>query len=577
MSTENPVSGEEAPKRSGFEAVKEQSRWLRGTLADELAQDTDHFSDDAKNLLKFHGSYQQEDRDARKNRAKTGVSKHYMCMIRLKLPGGKMTAKQYLAMDDLAGLYGNSTLRFTTRQSIQFHGVLKSNLRAHIKAINDTLLTTLGGCGDVNRNVMACPAPLGDPGRKEMQQLADAIAAHLAPRSRAYHDVWLNGEHVSPDASQDEGVEPIYGKVYLPRKFKIGLALPTDNCIDIHAQDLGFLAIVENGKIVGYNMLVGGGMGMTHGNANTFPHLGQAICFVEPNEVVAASEAVITFFRDHGNRADRKRARIKYVVHDWGVEKVREVLARDYFRKAIRLPKEVTITDVDLHHGWHPQGDGKWFLGLSVANGRVKDDGTLRLRTGVHKIVEKFGADVRLTGQQDMLLCNIETASRSEIDRVLAEHGVARPENLSLIQKWSMACPAIPTCGLAISESERALPALVDTLESELKALGLEEERISVRMTGCPNGCARPYQSEIGLVGRSGEKYTLFLGGSTLGQRLNVVFQDLVPRDQIAPLLKKVLTQFKSDRTSGESFGDYCHRMGNEKLCAIAGVPLPKH
>ncbi len=576
MSTDQ-TNNEEVPKRSGFEGVKEASRWLRGTLAEELAQVTDHFSDDAKNLLKFHGSYQQEDRDARKNRAKAGTGKHYMCMIRLKLPGGKLTAKQWLALDDLASQYGNNTLRITTRQSIQFHGVLKANLRSTIRGINDCLLSTLGGCGDVNRNVMACPAPLGDAVRKEAQHLADAVAAHLAPRSRAYHDIFLNGEHVSADANEAEGVEPIYGKVYLPRKFKIGFSMPYDNCIDLYAQDLGFLAIVENGRPIGYNMTVGGGMGRTAGNANTFPHLGQPICFVEPNEVVGAAEAVIKFFRDHGNRADRKRARIKYVVHDWGVEKVRDVLARDYFLKPIMMPKEVAITDVDLHLGWHPQGDGRWFIGLSIENGRIKDEAGLQYRTGVRKIVEKLGVNVRLSGQQDLLLCDITTEQRGEVDRLLGEHGIPRPENLSLIQKWSMACPAIPTCGLAISESERALPKLVDSFEPELKELGLENERISIRMTGCPNGCARPYQSEIGIVGRSGEKYTVFLGGSTLGQRLNTVFQDLVPRDQIVPLLKKVLTQFKQDRGGSETFGDYCHRVGNEKLCAIAGVPLPKH
>ena len=341
--------------------------------------------------------------------------------------------------------------------------------------------------------------------------------------------------------------------------------MPYDNCIDLYAQDLGFLAIVENGRTIGYNVTVGGGMGRTHGNENTFAHLGQPICFVEPGEVVATSEAVIKFFRDHGNRADRKRARIKYVVYDWGVEKVREVLARDYLGKPIRLPKHVAITDVDLHLGWHAQGDGKWFLGLSIENGRVKDDGNLRLRTGVHKIVETIGANVRNTGQQDLLLCDIDTPNRAVVDKLLAEHGIPRPENLSVVRKWSMACPAIPTCGLAISESERALPGIVDALEPELKALGLENERISIRMTGCPNGCARPYQSEIGIVGRSGDKYTLYLGGSTLGERLNATFQDLVPREQIVPLLKKVLTQFEQDHQAGESFGDYCNRLGNER------------
>jgi sulfite reductase (ferredoxin) len=577
MSTDSPAPGADLPKRSPTEGIKERSRWLRGTLAEELAQDTDHFSEEAKQLLKFHGSYQQEDRDARKNRTKAGVGKHYMCMVRLKLPAGQMTAKQYLAMDDLAGRYGNGTLRFTTRQSIQFHGILKSNMKAHIRAINDVLLSTLGACGDVNRNVMSCPAPLGDAVRTQMRELAFHVAAHLAPRSNAYHDVWLNGERFSPDAEQEQGVEPIYGKVYLPRKFKVGFALPYDNCVDVHAQDLGFLAVVENGRPVGYNVLIGGGMGMTHGNANTFPHLGQPVCFVEPQDAVATAEAVVKFFRDTGNRADRKRARIKYVVHDWGVERVREALARDYVGRPLALPRDNPITDVDLHHGWHPQGDGKWFLGLSVENGRLRDDETVRFRTAVRTIVEKTGAGVRLTPQQDALICDIDTASRPVVEGILAEHGVQRPENLALLQKWSMSCPAIPTCGLAISESERALPGIVDGLEAELRGLGLAKERISVRMTGCPNGCARPYQAEIGIVGRSGDKYTLFLGGSTLGTRLGVVFQDLVPRDQIAPLLKKVLGHYKAEHSTGESFGDYCHRLGTERLCAVAGVEAAKH
>jgi sulfite reductase (ferredoxin) len=557
--------------------MKQASRWLRGTLAEELGQDSDHFNETDKNLLKFHGSYQQEDRDARKNRSKAGVGKAYMFMIRMKLPGGKLTAKQFLALDEIAGKYANGTIRFTTRQSIQLHGVLKSNLKQTMQDINAALVTTLGGCGDVNRNVMACPAPLGDPMRKEMQALADQIAAHLAPRSKAYHDVWLNGEAFSPDADQEEGVEPIYGKVYLPRKFKIGLSLPYDNCVDVFAQDLGFLAVVENGRSIGYNVLVGGGMGRTHGNENTFAHLGQPICFVEPSEVVNASEMVIKLFRDHGNRADRKRARIKYVVHDWGVERFREVLARDYFGKALALPKPVEITDVDLHLGWHPQGDGKWFVGLNVENGRVKDEGNLRLRGGLRAIVERFNTSVRISAQQDVLLCDIDPANKRAIDSLLNEYGVPLPENLSLVQKWSMSCPAIPTCGLAISEAERALPGIVDEMEVALRTLGLDNERISIRMTGCPNGCARPYQSEIGLVGRSGTKYSVYLGGSTLGTRLSLPFQDLVPREQIVPLLKRVLEHFNSQRASGESFGDYCHRLGTEKLCELAGVAPIKH
>src|SRR5262245_28953362 len=574
----DPAARGDDVKRSAVEGIKEQSRWLRGTIAAELASpETDHLGEEHKQLLKFHGSYQQEDRDARKNRPKAGVGgKHYMFMVRLKLPGGKMTGKQYLALDDIAGERGNATLRLTTRQSIQFHGIIKTDLRPAIAGMNAALISTLGACGDVNRNVIACPAPLGDQPRREGQRLADAIAAHLAPRSNAYHDVWLNGEKLSPDASQDDGVEPIYGKVYLPRKFKTAFGLPHDNCVDVYANDLGFLAAIENGRVAGYNVLIGGGMGRTSGNKHTFPHLARPLAFVEPDQVVAMAEAIVKFFRDHGNRADRKRARLKYVVADYGVPKVRDLLARDYFGKPLALPRDIPITGVDLHHGWQLQGDGKWFLGLSIENGRIKDEGRLRLRTGLRKIIERFNPIVRITAQQDLLLGDIDSANRPAIDSLLNEHGIERPENLSLVRKWSMACPAIPTCGLALTESERVLPAMIDQFEGALKELGLDGQQLSVRMTGCPNGCARPYNSDIGLVGRSGTKYTLFVGGHHRGDRLSFVLQDLVERDQVVPLLRKLLERFKADRRSDEGFGDWCTRQGVESLCGVLGVAMPK-
>src|SRR5262245_4519888 len=575
MSADQPADGDDG-KRSAVEGIKESSRWLRGTLAEELARDSDHFSDADKQLLKFHGSYQQEDRDARKTRSKAGVGKHYMFMVRLKLPGGKLTSKQYLALDDITGAYANGTLRLTTRQSVQFHGILKANLRQALRDLNDALITTLGACGDVNRNVIACPAPLGDPPRKDAQQLADAVAAHLAPRSSAYHDVWLNGEKLSPDAEQPDGVEAIYGKVYLPRKSKTAFGLPHDNCVDVYSNDLGFLAAVEKGRTVGYNVLVGGGMGRTSGNRATFPHLAQPLCFVEPDEVVAAAEAVVKFFRDHGNRGDRKRARLKYVIHDWGIEKVRDVFTWDYWPKPLRRPRDLAVTGVDLHHGWQPQGDGKWFLGLSVENGRIRDEGRLRLRTGLRRIVERFSPIVRITTQQDLLLGDIDAANRPAIDSLLNEHGIERPENLSLVRKWSMACPAIPTCGLAITESERILPGFIDELERTMSDLDLAGEPLSVRMTGCPNGCARPYNSDVGLVGRSGTKYTLFVGGHIRGDRLSFVLQDLIEREQIVPMMRKLLERFKGDRRGDEGFGDWCTRMGVVALCAMLGVAVPR-
>jgi sulfite reductase (ferredoxin) len=560
-----------APKRSAVEGIKENSRQLRGTIALELLQDTDHFSEQDKQLLKFHGTYQQEDRDARKNRKKDGVGKHYMFMVRCKIPGGRLTAPQYLAVDDLAGLYGNGTLRFTSRQGIQLHGVLKRNLHGGIAGINACLLSTLGACGDVERNVMCCPAPHKHDGvHAQMQATAARLAAHFAPRSRAYHEIWLNGKPLT-EPTEEPAPEPIYGKVYLPRKFKTGLALPDDNCIDVHGQDLGLLAIVENGAIAGYNVLVGGGMGMTHGNANTFPFLAKPVAYVPADQVVQAAEAVVKLFRDHGNRADRKRARIKYLVHDWGVPRFREVL-QTYVSFPLAEPRPVAVHGYDPHLGWRPQGDGKFSYGLSVENGRVKDEGTMRLRSGLRAIVRRFQPGVRLTPLQDILLCDLAEGDRPELERMLAVYGITPSEKVSNVQRYSMSCPAVPTCGLAISESERALPSILDGLEAELRRLGLEKEVLGVRMTGCPNGCVRPYQSEIGIVGRSGDKYTLFVGGHYLGHRLSFVLKDLVPQTDIVPTLVPILERFRAERLPGENFGDFCQRLGQERLQALVGA-----
>jgi sulfite reductase (ferredoxin) len=562
------------PARSGVENIKENSHALRGTILEELQRDTDHFPEHDKQLLKFHGTYQQEDRDARKARRGEGLGKHYMFMVRCKIPGGRVTAAQYLVLDELADRYANGTLRFTSRQGIQFHGVLKKHLANTIAGINECLLSTLGACGDVERNVMACPAPHNhDATHAELQATAARLAAHLAPRTGAYHEIWLNGKPLPLGGNNGHGngdgePEPMYGKVYLPRKFKTGLALPDDNCIDLYAQDLGLLAVVEDHAIVGYNVLVGGGMGMTHNNANTFPYLAKPICYVPAGEVVHAAESVIQLFRDHGNRADRKRARIKYMVHDWGVERFREVLA-DYLGHPCALPRSVEIGDADLHLGWHLQGDGKWFYGLSVETGRVKDEGTLRMRSGLRALVERFSPELRLTPNQDVLLCNLGGKDLPVVERILDEFGIPRPETLSNVRKYSLACPAIPTCGLAISEAERALPRIIDELERELAELGLERDTLSARMTGCPNGCVRPYQSDIGIVGRSGDKYMLFVGGHVRGDRLNFELKDLVPRGKIVAILRPLLVHYRDERLPAESFGDWCHRRGEEAVRSL--------
>lgn len=558
----------DTPAPSPVEGIKAASNGLRGTIIQTIASGIDHFEEGDKQLLKFHGTYQQEDRDARKSRSAEGLAgKAYSFMIRARIPAGIVTANQWLALDDLAGKYANKTIRLTTRQSIQYHGVIMNGLRETIAGMNACLLSTLSACGDVNRNVMACPAPdWTKPVNKAMQEDAQVLAMHLAPKSSAYHEIWVDG--VKEPTGVEESVDPIYGKLWLPRKFKAAFGLPLDNCVDIHAQCLGYLAVHENGKHIGYNVLVGGGQGMTHGRADTFPHISKAMCFITRDQVCAAGEAVITLFRDHGNRADRKRARIKYLVADWGVDKFREILAT-YLPFPLLMPKDVEVSGIDLHLGWNPQGDGKFWYGLSVENGRIKDDGHFRLRTAIRTIVEVLGCEVRLSAMQDILFCQLDESAQEKIVQILKTCGVLLPEQRSPVRKLSLACPAVPTCPLAICESERALPGVIDQLEPVLSELGLLSEEFGIRMTGCPNGCARPYQSEIGLVGRSGDKFVIFVGGQKNGSRLNFLGKDLVPRVEIVNTIKPLLIRYKDERTTGENFGDYCQRIGQDTCKAI--------
>lgn len=562
MSEEKPAKGPAAP--SPVEGIKASSNALRGGIAAVMASGSDHFEEAEKQLLKFHGSYQQEDRDARKaNRQDGQGGKYHMFMVRGRIPGGKLTARQYLVLDELASKHANNTLRLTSRQSVQFYGILMKGLKPLISAINECMLSTLAACGDVNRNVMACPAPIRNSKvHDQLQADCHALAMHLAPRTTAYHEIWVNGRSEGAPA---EDYEPIYGKVYLPRKFKTGFALPDDNCIDIFAQDLGLLADVRDGEIVGYDLMAGGGMGRTHGRADTFAHLGQRILYCTRAQLLPAAEAVVKFYRDHGNRSDRKRARIKYLVADLGIDKVREIL-KGYLPFELALPKNMPVTGHETHLGWNAQGDGKFWYGISVENGRIKDQEGFRLRTALRTLISELGCEVRLTAQQDILLCDLDHSALPKIEKSLREHGIRLPGEISNVQRYSLACPAIPTCSLAICESERTLPGVIDEMEAVLTELGLQSEKLSIRMTGCPNGCVRPYTSDVGLVGRSGDKYLMFLGGRILGDRLNFQAKDLVPRSEIVSTLKPLLVRFKAERVPSESFGDFCDRLGQEQV-----------
>jgi sulfite reductase (ferredoxin) len=555
----------EPGKASKAEAIKENSRQLYGTVVDELRNGEANFSGPNVAVLKHHGTYQQDDRDNR------GGGRDYMFMVRTRIPGGKLTAAQVLAELDLADKYGNGTLRITDRQGFQLHGILKDGLWDVIHGINQTKLTTLAACGDVERNVMCCPAPYRHNRlRDELQKMADAVAEHLRPRTTAYYEIWVrNGEESEKVHEYAPVEEPIYGRTYLPRKFKTAFALPDDNCVDVYANDLGFLAVVENDEITGYNVLAGGGMGMTPVKKTTFPAVAKRLAYVHPDEVIGVAEAIVKVQRDFGRRDDRSQARMKYLINDWGLPKFKAKV-EEYYGRSLAEPHPTEVTEVDDHMGWHAQGDGKLFLGINVDNGRIKDEGDFRLKTALRTILNKYGMNCRNTPLQGMILCDIDPADRDDIEGTLVAHGVKPAEELTLTRRYSMACPAYPTCGLAVTEAERVMPGLMERIEVELARQGLAGERISVHMTGCPNGCARPYTPDIGLVGKAREKYTLYLGGNVQGARIGFIFADMVPLEEITARLAPVLAYYKSRREHGESFGDFCWRKGKDELVAMA-------
>lgn len=541
------------PGVSRNECLKEASSTLAGNIAQTLADaNADHFSEDDNQFLKFHGSYQQDDRDLRK------TGKKYIMMVRGRIPGGVMTARQWCVFDDLATECGNNTLRITTRQSIQFHGILKGNLRPLIKRINESLLSTLAACGDVNRNVLAPPTPAYTKARDQVFADCYKVAMALAPRTKAYHSIWIDGVQLDNEAAENkEFVDPLYGKTYLPRKFKTAFVIPPVNDLDVLTNCLGFIAIVESDQLIGYNLAVGGGMGRSHGNAVTFPRLADVIGFFTPDKVVDVAKAVLTIHRDFGDRAERKHARLKYVVAERGVDFMREEVKK---RAGIELeparPCHFT-TMADLY-GWHKAVDGSWFLGLFVETGRVKG----AQKTALRQVAEKFpNTEFRLSANQNVILANASETDKSAINELLTSHGVKTENQASVLHGASMACPALPTCGLALAESERMLPGLVDRIEKLCGQLGLGGEEIIIRSTGCPNGCARPYMAEIAFVGKAPGRYQLWLGGNAAGTRLNRVWKDVVKDAEIENELRPVLARYVKERSAGERFGDWCDRV----------------
>ena len=555
-------------KLSAVETLKSESHRLRGRLAAELAEGGIQVSEDAYQLLKFHGSYEQFDRDTATDRKQHGLEKEYQFMLRCRMPGGRMTPAQYLYFDRLADSRANGSIRITVRQGIQFHGILKGDLKPAIAEINSTLLTTMSACGDVVRNIMASPMPVRSARQARIEADSQMLSEHLKPKSRAYYEIFLD-EAPSSEADEDE---PLYGPTYLPRKFKVGITHAADNTIDVLTNDLGIVAMFEGDTLLGYNIAIGGGLGMTHNNARTYPRLATPIAFVGPDDLVAMVDAVIKLQRDHGDRTNRRRARLKYVVDDRGLPWVRETLAA-YYGRTFEDARPMKLEVPDLL-GWHDQGDGKLWLGIPVAAGRIVDGGHTqrcgnRLRTALRVIGERYAPNYIMTPQQDVILADIAPEHRAAIDAVLAEHKVATAETLSPMAQYALSCPALPTCGLALTEAERMHPEIVGGIDALLALHGLQDRRVSVRITGCPNGCARTYAGDIGIVGRMPGFYAIYVGGDFEGTRLSFKLLEKVPHVEVISTFDPLFAAWAKSEVPGEGFGDFCSRIGRE---AVAGL-----
>jgi sulfite reductase (ferredoxin) len=556
-----------AVKLSPVEGMKIQSKALRGTIAADLADTSKACLDETGyQLLKFHGIYEGFNRDTATARKQQGLDKEYEYMTRIAIPGGRLTADQYLRLDELADSHANGTLRVTTRQAIQYHCITKGNLKDAIAEIRLIALTTLSACGDVVRNITSNPAPINDTRHRVCRETTDLLARELTPRTKAYAEIWVKGEPVLTD---EEVVEPLYGKTYLPRKFKIGVGFPEDNSVDLLTNDLAVLALFEGDTLKGFNLALGGGLGMTHNKAATYPRLATPLVFVEPENLVRGVKAVVTMQRDYGDRTDRKHARLKYLVQEKGNAWVLEKLA-EHYGEAMQPARPMPAFVVVDHMGWHEQGDGKWYFGLPLSSGRIKDvPGGAQWRTALREVVQQFKVDPVLTPNQDILLTNIAPVDRAKVEALLRQYQVPFASDQSVVSRWAMACPALPTCGLALTEAERVKEPMIASIEAAMQPYGLQNQNISIRITGCPNGCARPYAGEIGLVGRMPGFYALYLGGDFEGTRLNVKVLDKLAEDKIAPTLGKVFGAYDTGKKAQESFADFCQRLGAEALKVV--------
>lgn len=547
------------PPLSDFERIKDASRQLRGTIAEGLRDPvTNAISDDDNKLLKFHGSYQQDDRDLREERRKQKLEPAYSFMLRARLPSGVVTPAQWLVFDRLAREHANGTLRITTRQTFQWHGIIKQRLKPTIAAIHDALATTIAACGDVVRNVVSTPNPVESSAHALAYAWATRLSEELSPRTRAYHEIWLDGE---PLVGEPKDAEPLYGRTYLPRKFKIGLAIPPLNDIDVFAQDLGLIAIIERGELQGFNVAIGGGMGATHGDPSTYPRLASVIGFVAPERLLAVAETIVAVQRDWGNRSERKHARLKYTLDHRGLDAFKAELEQR-LGFALEPERAFHFDHNGDRYGWTEGSDGRWHLTLQIESGRLADVGERRWLSGLRELAKVHDGDFRLTCNQNVIIANVAAEQRGRIDAIVAAHGLDGYRTDSGIRRHAVACVALPTCGLAMAESERYLPALLPKLETLLDTHGLRDAPILLRLSGCPNGCSRPYLAEIALVGRGPGRYDLRLGADFRGQRLNQVYRENVDEPAILEALSPLFAHYAAERGDGEGFGDFLVRIG---------------
>ncbi|TYR81477.1 assimilatory sulfite reductase (NADPH) hemoprotein subunit [Priestia megaterium] len=547
---------------SDVERIKDESDYLRGTLGETmLDRISSGISEDDNRLMKFHGSYLQDDRDLRNERQKQKLEPAYQFMLRVRTPGGVSTPEQWLVMDELAQKYGNGTLKLTTRQAFQMHGILKWNMKKTIQAIHASLLDTIAACGDVNRNVMCNPNPYQSEIHSEVFEWSKKLSDYLLPRTRAYHELWLDEEKVISTPEVDEEIEPMYGRLYLPRKFKIGIAVPASNDIDVFSQDLGFIAVVEDNKLVGFNVAIGGGMGMTHGDKATYPQLAKVIGFCTPDQILDVAEKVITIQRDYGNRSVRKNARFKYTVDRLGLDTVKEEL-ESRLGWSLEEAKPYHFDHNGDRYGWVKGVQGKWHFTLFVQGGRIADFEDCKLMTGLREIAKIHTGDFRLTANQNLMIANVSSQKKKKINELIEQYGLTDGKHYSALRRSSLACVALPTCGLAMAEAERYLPNLLGKIEEIVDENGLRDEEITIRMTGCPNGCARPALGEIAFIGKAPGKYNMYLGAAFDGSRLSKMYRENIGEEEILSELRVLIGRYAKERQDGEHFGDFVIRIG---------------